>query len=260
MSSDKENEIKDLKYRHIEKDPDNDDKPLISFSRFQERQEYNEQKIKFQYARKERQVKLNVGKTVDPEQDKQRLQDTYQRDLVLDMSKREFFAMKNLWYGFDYQLFPPIDDFDRQLKPSDPNYYDIKPIAVTVTCSSNAPFLLDRCNAQDLNHYITEMFGTKILYERSRNKLDKTKRFDHVNEIRKFKYNLLALNEITGQDHVNKNAFNVYATKLFQFELNNINKRNKILGLPELKPHNALMKVQGTINKPSYYLFENGEL
>lgn len=239
---------------------DSSGKPLLSFSATQVRQEVNEQYIKFHFATKERQRRLNFGKKIDPEQDQQRHKQVYSRMVKLNMTKREFFSLK-IMAGFDVNLHPVVDSYSRFVFPTDPRYYDIKPITATFTVSEKSPGVLEQWNAQDLDHYLTTLLSKWIIGEINPNKItSKSKDWYGYKNILFQSLNFLVINEKLGMDNLNKNAFNVFAAKYFQHEINFMNRRLEIMGYPKIKESEALFKTEKTINKPSYYIYEYGEV
>lgn len=238
---------------------DENKKPLIKFSAQQERQEVDESKIKFHYATKERQRKLNFGKQIDPEQQAERFQGRYKRNLVLNLSKGD---LRNMTFSSAILInsYPVYDDFGNIIKPNDPEYLTRKPITVTIQSSERHPFPLSRFNNEDLDQYITEKFGKYIISEPS---ISKVKHDDHFKGLEDLFFShsvLLQNNEVTGKDELNKRAFNVYGAKVFDHELNYLNKYLEILGCKKIKTNDALFRTESTIETVPYNIFEIGEV
>ena len=86
---------------------DDNKKTLISFKATGERQELNEDKIKFKYATKERQRKLNMGKSIDPEQQKENYHPSHQLRIFFLLKYQPATARKLVVYNNRIKpLFP----------------------------------------------------------------------------------------------------------------------------------------------------------
>ena len=237
---------------------DDNKKPIVTFSAQQDIQEVNEQKIKFHFATKERQRKLNFGKSVDPEQQEERSRGRYQRTLVLNISKGELYKM-TFSSAILINTYPVYDDFGDLIPPNDPRYLVTKPIRITIQSSERHPFPLSRFNKSDLDAYVTEKFGKYIISEISTNKATHDKHFKGIEDLFFSHATILQNNENTGNDHLNKRAFNVYGAKVFDHELNYLNKKLEILGYKPIKQNDALLRTEKTIETPSFSIFEFGE-
>jgi hypothetical protein len=238
---------------------DDNKKPIVTFSAQQPIQEVNESKVKFHFATKERQRKLNFGKKIDPEQQAERYQQRYQRSLVLNMTKQEIHTMV-FPSSILINVYPTYDDFGNLIPPADPRYLITKPIRITIQVSNRHPFPLSRFDKYDLDHFVTETFGKFIISEFSETKAEHDEHFKGIKDLFFGHSNLLQANEATGRDDLNKKAFNVYGAKVFDHELNYLNKRLAILGLKPLKHNDALLRTEKTIEKPAYDIFELGEV
>lgn len=238
---------------------DDNKKKIISFHAQQERQEVDEQKVKFHYATKERQRKLNVGKSPDPEQVKERDQERYRRTLVLNMTKAELHKM-SFPSAVIVNVYPTIDAFGNIIPRNDPRYLHTKPTRVTLQASGRHPFPLSRFSNSDLDTFVTNAFGKYIIAEMNPNKAVHDEHFKGLEDIA-FNHNvLLEENEVTGRDDLNKRAFNVFGAKVYDHELNYINKKLEILGFSPIKKERALLRTQGNINLTPYNIFELGEV
>jgi hypothetical protein len=238
---------------------DDNGKPIITFSAQQTRQEINESRIKFHFATKERQRKLNFGKKIDPEQQAERFKGRYQRNLVLNLTKGDLQKM-TFPSAILLSVYPVYDAFGNIIPPNDPRFYTTKPVRVSVQSSERHPFPLSRFDKWELDNYITETFGKYIKEEFSVNKAAHDERFKGLEDLF-FSHNvLLQSNEATGKDELNKNAFNVYGAKVFDHELNYLNKKLEIIGSKPVKHSEALLRTEKTIEKPAYDVFELGEI
>jgi hypothetical protein len=237
---------------------DDNKKPIITFSAQQARQEVNESKIKFHFATKERQLKLNFGKKVDPEQQAERFKGRYQRNLVLNLTKGQ---LQNMTFSSAIVLnvYPVYDDFGKIIPPGDPRFLNTKPIRVTIQTSEHHPFPLSRFDKWELDNYITDTFGKFIISEFSSNKATHDEHFKGLEDIAFSHSTILQNNEATGKDDLNKNAFNVYGAKIFDHELNYLNKKLEMIGAKPIKHNDALYRTEKTIEKPAYDIFELGE-
>jgi hypothetical protein len=230
---------------------DDNKKPLISFRAQQpdNRQEVNESKIKFKYATKERQRKLNVGQSIDPEQS----------SFTINMSREELYKII-FPSAVIVNIFPSLDEHNNNIPANDPRYLTIKPISVTIQVSNRHPFPLSRFTNSDLQDYITNTFGKYILSEINPNKATHDEHFKGLQDVA-FSHNvLLENNEMTGRDDLNKRAFNVYGARVYDWELNYINKKLEILGHKPIKKEQALFRTEKNINTIPYNIFELGEV
>ena len=238
---------------------DDNKKTLISFKATGERQELNEDKIKFKYATKERQTKLNIGKSIDPEQQKERTEERSQRTLVLNLTRNQVY---NIVYppGVIVNVYPTVDEHGINIPTNDPRFLHTRPTRVTFQVSNRHPFPLSRFSNSDLQDWITNTFGNVIISELHPNKATHEEHFQGLQDVA-FSHNiLLESNEATGRDDLNKRAFNVYGARVYDWELNYINKKLEILGHKPIKKERALHRTQSNINNPSYNVFELGEV
>ncbi len=240
---------------------DDNKKPIISFKVQQpeNRQEVNESKIPFHYATKERQRKLNVGKSQDPEETRERKEERSVRGLVLNMTKAQ---LHNMTFppALIINVFPTKDDRGNIIPDTDPRYLHTKPISISIQVSNRHPFPLARFTNSDLQDYITNSFGKYIISEFNTNKGAHDERFKGLQDVAFSHSVLLESNEMTGRDDLNKRAFNVYGAKVYDWELNYINKRLEILGHKPIKKERALFRTEKNINTIPYNVFELGDV
>lgn len=238
---------------------DDNKKTLISFKATGERQERNEDKIPFKYARKERQIKLNVGKRIDPEHARERREERGIRGFVLNLTRAELFSF-TFPSAVVVNVFPTVDEHNVPIPTNDPRFMTTRPTRVTFTVSNRHPFPLSRFTNSDLQDYITNTFGKYIISELHPNKQKHDEHFKGLEDVA-FTHNvLLENNELTGRDDLNKRAFNVYGARVYDWELNYLNKKLEILGHKPIKKENALFRTQSNINNPAYNIFELGEV
>lgn len=237
---------------------DDNKKPIISF-KAQARQEVNEDKIPFHYATKERQRKLNFGKSVDPEQAKERNEERSQRSLVLNMTKGELHKI-TFPSAVIVNVYPTLDEYGNNIPRNDPRYLHTKPTRITIQVSNRHPFPLSRYTNGDLQDFITNVFGKYIIAELNVNKADHDEHFKGLQDVAFNHSVLLEENEVTGRDDLNKRAFNVYGAKVFDHELNYLNKKLEILGFKPLKKERALFRTEKNINTVPFNVFELGEV
>ena len=237
---------------------DDNKKTIISFKATQQ-QELNDSKIKFIYARKERQLKLNFGKSPDPEQTQERKEERYTRTLVLNLTKNQLHNM-SFSNAIIINVYPTYDDLGNIIYPNDRRYLHTKPTRITIQASNRHPFPLSRYTNSDLDAYVTEMFGKYIISEAHPSKVTHDEHFKGIEDTFFNHSTLLESNEVTGRDDLNKRAFNVYGAKVYDHELNYINKKLEILGYKPIKKERALMRTEKTINTNSYNIFELGEV
>lgn len=238
---------------------DDNKKPIISFKAQQERQEVDERKIKFHYATKERQRKLNFGKRPDPEETNERQQERYQRTLVLNITKNQLHNM-TFPSSMIIHVYPTYDSMGNLIPRNDPKYLHTRPTRITISVSNRHPFPLSRYTNADLDAYVTETFGKYILSEAHPSKVQHDEHFKGVDQVFFNHSTFLEENEVTGRDDLNKRAFNVYGARVYDHELNYINKKLEILGFKPFKKERALFRTQGTIEKTPYNIFELGEV
>jgi hypothetical protein len=237
---------------------DDNKKPIISFKAL-DRQEVNESKVPFKYARKERQLKLNFGKSIDPEQSQERDSERSQRSLVLNLSRSDLYKI-TFPSAVVVNIYPSLDEYGNTILANDPRYFTIKPVSVTLQVSNRHPFPLSRFTNSDLQDYITNTFGKYILREVHPSKASHDEHFKGLQDVA-FTHNvLLEGNEMTGRDDLNKRAFNVYGARVYDHELNYINKKLEILGFKPIKKENALFRTEKNINTVPYNIFELGEV
>lgn len=233
-------------------------KPIISF-RALPRQELNEAKVPFHYATKERQRKLNFGQKPDPEQTNEREQERSKRGLVLNMTKAQLHNM-TFASSIVINVFPTLDEHDNIIPRNDPRYLHTTPTRIIIQVSNRHPFPLSRFSNADLQQYITEKFGKYIISEFNPNKKEHDERFKGLEDAAFLHSVLLEENEITGRDDLNKRAFNVYGAKVFDYELDNLNKKLEILGFKPIKKERALFRSESNINNVPFNVFELGEV
>ena len=237
---------------------DDNKKPIISFKAL-ERQEVNEDKIKFKYATKERQRKLNVGRSPDPEQTLERGQERSQRSFVVNLSRSQLHHM-TFPEGIVINIYQSLDEHEQPILANDPRYLIIKPIAITLQTSKRHPFPLARLDSLDLDDYITRAFGKYIIREIHPSKASHDEHFKGLGDVSFSHSVLLENNEMTGRDDLNKRAFNVYGARVYDHELNYINKKLEILGHNPIKKERALFRTEKNINTIPYNIFELGEI
>ena len=237
---------------------DDNKKPIISF-KVQERQEVDERKVKFHYATKERQRKLNFGKAPDPEQTQERNRERYQRTLVLNMTKDQLHKM-TFSSAIIIHVYPTYDGMGNLIPRNDPRYLHTAPTRITISVSNRHPFPLSRYTNADLDQYVTEKFGKYIISEAHPSKVTHDEHFKGVDQVFFNHSTFLEENEITGRDDLNKRAFNVYGARVYDHELNYINKKLGILGFKQFKTQRALFRSEKTINTNPYNIFELGEV
>ena len=102
---------------------DDNKKPIVTFSAQQDIQEVNESKVKFHFATKERQRKLNFGKKIDPEQQAERSLGRNQRNLVLNLSKGDMHKM-TFPSAIVINIYPVYDDFGNPIGETDSKIFN----------------------------------------------------------------------------------------------------------------------------------------
>lgn len=210
--------------------------------------------IKFNFS-SEKQRKLNVGKKIDPAEHNKRKMGRHNRTMKVNMTISQLRSV-HLPEGIAMQTYALRDVYGDIIPPSTPEYFMTKPVVITLISSEVHPFPLARYNEYDLDAYVTETFGPYILSENVTK--SECPELDEESSLLFRHEGLLQMNEVTGQDSLNKKAFNVRTYEVQERDLDELNDKYQVLGL-SLKKDTALLKTEKTINNPQKYVFEFGE-
>lgn len=207
--------------------------------------------IKFKFSN-EKQRHLNIGQSIDPVEDNIRRKGRHIRHLKVNMSKAE---LRKLYWpdGIIYATYALKDVHGQPILPHSPAYLTHRPVIVTLMCSEHHPFPLSRYTIQDLDTFITNTFGGKIITENITSKEE-----SGIDEHLFTHTGMLEQNADTDLDSINKHAFNVRPAFVYDHELDYLNKKLEILGY-KVKKSDALMVTDKTLTKPRKLIYELGD-
>lgn len=207
--------------------------------------------IKFKFS-KESQRKINMGKSIDPQEANQRKQGRHVRNVRIDLPMG-FLKNQNLPQGINMIRYAIHDIHGYNIPPFTKQYNNHKPVNCTFICSEIHPYPLSRWNEHELDAWLEKTYGKKIT------KWNLTEKEEPgIGQVMFRHEGMMEENLATGQDSINKNMFNVREKFMYEHEINWHNNRLEIMGY-KLKKTDALKSTEKTINRPKKYYFEYGD-
>lgn len=214
--------------------------------------------IKFKFSSDSQRENNNGGIPIESQQN-QRKQGRHQFDVTIDMTMGYLKAFSPP-EGINFVRYAVRDPITKEIiPPFTKEYNNFKPVNCTFVASEVDPIPWSRFTEMDLYNWLVKEFGKHITNWKLTPKEEPgLNNFSLGNQIYFRHEGMMETNEVTGQDSINKNMFNVRAKPIFEHEMDWLNERLEIMGY-KMKKSDALMATEKTINKPKTLFYEFGD-
>ena len=212
--------------------------------------------IKFKFS-DDKQRELNIGKEIDPVQQKRRKVGRHYRTLKVHIDNKQFRRLlKDKPEGIQIYVFPVRDAHGNNIPPSEPEWWTTKGLAMVLFCSENNPLPWCRYNEYDLDEIITELFADYRITEENL----KESEYPGIEDLIFTHLTVLETNTATGKDELNKHTFNVTTQEVKESDIDYINEKYKLFGYKLNKKDALKMADNKTINTERKFIYEVGEV